>query len=92
MKKLLVVLAIFLAMTMTIIFCSSNAYSKRTIQCAESYETLDFGGKQKNITSCIQQRINQGWRVVSITPIEGCGAAVGGVTYYVIVLYEKEVN
>lgn len=90
MKKLLVVLAIFLAMT--IIFCSSNTYSKRTIQQVESYETLEDRGKQKNITSCIQQRINQGWRVVSITPIEGCGAAVGGVTYYVIVLYEKEVN
>ena len=90
MKKLLVVLAIFLAMT--IIFCSSNAYSKRTIQCVESSETLEFGGKQKNITSYIQRKISQGWRVVSITPIEGCGAAVGGVTYYVIVLYEKEVN
>lgn len=90
MKKLLVVLAIFLAIT--IIFCSSNAYSKRTIQQVESYETLEYQGKQKNITSCIQQKISQGWRVVSITPIEGCGAAVGGVTYYVIVLYEKEVN
>lgn len=91
MKKLLVVLAIFLAIT--IIFCSSNAYSKRTIQQVESYETLDSGGKQKNITSYIQRKIDQeGWRVVSITPIEGCGAAVGGVTYYVIVLYEKEEN
>ena len=90
MKKFLIVLAIFLAIT--IIFCSSNAYSKRTIQYVESYETLDFGGKQKNITSHIQQKISQGWKVVSITPIEGCGAAVGGVTYYVIVLYEKEVN
>jgi len=90
MKKFLVILAIFLAIT--IIFCSSNVSSKRTIQCAESYETLDFGGKQKNIISYIQRKISQGWRVVSITPIEGCGAAVGGVTYYVIVLYEKEVN
>ena len=91
MKKFLVVLVIFLAMT--IIFCSSNAYSKRTIQqVVKSYETFEDGGKQKNITSCIQRRIDQGWRVVSITPIEGCGAAVGGVTYYVIVLYEKEVN
>jgi hypothetical protein len=45
MKKLLVVLAIFLAIT--IIFCSSNAYSKRTIQCVESYGTLEYQGKQK---------------------------------------------
>lgn len=81
MKKL------FIVLTMLFLICPMFA---KTVQCVKSYHTFDRReSSELNITSQIQDMIDKGWKVVSITPIAD-KYSNGYPTIYVIVVFERE--
>ena len=80
----------FLIMLMLLLFISP-VFAK-TVQCVRSYQVLkDYAayGSTYDVTPAINSMLNQGWRVVSITPVTvRSGDAMP--TDYVIVLFERE--
>ena len=65
----------------------------RTIQCVKKYQVYNgaYSIETIDVTPQIQSMINNGWKVVSITPIT-IRCANSNPTDYVIVLYEREEN
>ena len=83
MKKFLIIL--------TLLFLISPVFAK-TVQCVRSYQVLKnytVYGDTYDVTPAIQSMLNQGWRVVSITPITVRNGDTMP-TDYVIVLFERE--
>lgn len=61
----------------------------KTVQCVRSYQVYKGRNVAIDITPQIQNMIDYGWKVISITSItQSVGTA--NPTDYVIVLYEKE--
>lgn len=77
---------LFIVLTMLFLMCPLFA---KTVQCVRSYQVFDFYDSAYNVTPQIQSMINQGWKVVSITPITKCYER-SNPTDYVIVLFERE--
>ena len=80
----------FLIVLMLLMFISP-VFAK-TVQCVRSYQVLkDYTcyGSTYDVTPGINSMLNQGWRVVSITPVT---VRKGDTmpTDYVIVLFERE--
>lgn len=81
MKKFFIILILLL--------CISPVFAK-TVQCVKSYKVWDNKSYTVNdVTPQIQSMINQGWKVVSITPITRANTHASP-TEYVIVIFEKE--
>ena len=83
MKRFLIVL-----MLLTLI----SPVFARTVQCVRSYQVLkDYTpyGSTYDVTPAINSMLNQGWRIVSITPVTVRNGDTMP-TDYVIVLFEKE--
>ena len=80
----------FLIVLMLLIFISP-VFAK-TVQCVRTYQVLkDYNvyGSTFDVSPAINSMINQGWRVVSITPVTArSGDAMP--TDYVILLFERE--
>ena len=81
MKKFLIIL--------TLLFLISPVFAK-TVQCVEKYQVYySCSSYASDVTPSIQSMINDGWKVVLITPISvkehNCNP-----TDYVIVLFERE--
>lgn len=81
MKKLFIVL--------TILFLMCPMFAK-TVQCVKSYHVFDrHESSELNLTLQIQNMLDKGWKVISITPIAN-KYSNGYPTIYVIVIYERE--
>ena len=80
MKRLFIVLIM--------LFLMYSLFAK-TVQCVRSYQVFDFYDSTYNVTPQIQSMINQGWKVVSITPITKSYER-SNPTDYVIVVFERE--
>jgi len=83
MKKLMIVLMLLMFI--------SPVFAK-TVQCVRSYQVLkDYTayGSTYDVTPAINSMLNQGWRIVSITPVTVRNGDTMP-TDYVIVLFERE--
>ena len=82
MKKLFLVLILLFGL------CPIFA---KTVQCVKKYQVYSDYNQHSalDVTPEIQQMINCGWRVVSITPVTS-QKYHSNPTDYVIVLFEKE--
>lgn len=80
MKKLIIVL-----MLLTLI----SPVFARTVQCVKKYQVYDSHKITIDVTPYIQNMINCGWKVVSITPITMYTNGANP-TDYVIVVFEME--
>ena len=80
MKKFLIVLMLLLFISP--VFC-------KTVQCVKNYQVYKCYSYTYDVTPQIQSMINQGWKVVSITPITKCYDR-SNPTDYVIVVFERE--
>lgn len=77
----------FLIVLMLLLFISP--VFARTVQCVKKYQVYNGYKDTLDVTPQIQNMINCGWKVVSITPIAlYCSDA--NPTDYVIVVFERE--
>ena len=81
----------FLIVLMLLLFISP--VFARTVQCVKRYQVYNeaYSIDTKDVTPQIQSMINNGWKVVSITPIT-IRCANSNPTDYVIVVFEREEN
>lgn len=83
MKKFLIVLIL--------LFLISPVFAK-TVQCVRSYQVLksyNAYGSTYDVTPAMQSMLNQGWRIVSITPVTTRSGETMP-TDYIIVVFERE--
>lgn len=77
----------FLIVLMLLLFISP--VFARTVQCVKKYQVYDGYKITIDVTPYIQNMINQGWKVVSITPITVYYNNANP-TDYIIVVFERE--
>ena len=77
----------FLIVLMLLLFISP-VFAK-TVQCVKKYQVYRDSISTYDVTPQIQSMLNQGWRVVSITPVT-VRAVHCNPTDYVIVVFERE--
>ena len=90
MKKFLIILVLLLLI--------SPVFAKTT-QCVKKYQTHGGFGTAYDVTPSIQSMIDEGWKVVSITPVSAARkssytaarkSSYTNPTEYIIVIFEKE--
>lgn len=80
MKKFLIIL--------TLLFLINPVFAK-TVQCVRKYQVFDDFRSTYDVTPAIQSMLNQGWKVVSVTPVTRKDTN-SNPTDYVIVVFEWE--
>ncbi len=79
---------LFIILTMLFLMCPMFA---KTVQCVKSYHIFNrLESSELNLTLQIQNMLDKGWKVISITPIADKYSYNGYPTIYVIVIFERE--